>query len=94
MYELFLHRYNVLRRLLPLASLLFACLMLKKKPSVLVVASVILVVLGCVIAGKFSLFLELRILLSLMLCLPKVTCIGFLCGMPNSFTILFFPIFV
>lgn len=43
--------YNVLRRLLPLASLLFACLMLKKKPSVLVVASVILVVLGCVIAG-------------------------------------------
>ena len=49
-------RYNVLRRLLPLSSLLFACCMLKKKPSIMVVTAVVLVVLGCIIAGTFSWF--------------------------------------
>lgn len=49
-------RYNVLRRLLPLSSLLFACCMLKKKPSIMVVTAVVLVVLGCIIAGTYSWF--------------------------------------
>lgn len=49
--DLSIPMYNVLRRLLPLTSLLFACLMLKKKPSILVITSVVLVVAGCIIAG-------------------------------------------
>jgi len=49
--DLSIPMYNVLRRLLPLTSLLFACCMLKKKPSFLVVTAAILVVVGCTIAG-------------------------------------------
>lgn len=62
--------YNVLRRLLPLTSLLFACVMLKKKPSLMVVTSVILVVFGCITAGfgdlEFSAFAYASALLSVI----------------------------
>ncbi|KAL9958289.1 hypothetical protein ACROYT_G035288 [Oculina patagonica] len=62
--------YNVLRRLLPLTSLLFACFMLKKKPSLLVVTAVILVVVGCVTAGfgdlEFSMYAYVSALLSVV----------------------------
>lgn len=62
--------YNILRRLLPLTSLLFACVMLKKKPSPMVVTSVILVVFGCITAGfgdlEFSAFAYASALLSVI----------------------------
>ncbi|XP_048579399.1 UDP-galactose/UDP-glucose transporter 7 isoform X1 [Nematostella vectensis] len=43
--------YNTLRRLLPLVTLLFTRLVLKASPSKVIIASVILVVMGCIIAG-------------------------------------------
>lgn len=62
--------YNVLRRLLPLSSLLFACCMLKKKPSIMVVTAVVLVVLGCIVAGfgdlEFSALAYIYALLSVV----------------------------
>lgn len=62
--------YNVLRRLLPLTSLLFACFMLKKKPSLMIVTSVMLVVIGCITAGfgdlEFSAFAYVSALLSVI----------------------------
>ncbi|XP_031556699.1 UDP-galactose/UDP-glucose transporter 7-like [Actinia tenebrosa] len=50
--------YNILRRLLPIVTLVFTRLILKKTPSIVIVLAIIMVVSGCVIAGvgdlKFS----------------------------------------
>ena len=51
-------RYNILRRLLPLANLLMAHFVLKKTPSVKIMVSVLLVVTGCLVAGKWLSILE------------------------------------
>ncbi|KAK3754619.1 hypothetical protein QZH41_020545, partial [Actinostola sp. cb2023] len=43
--------YNVLRRLLPLVTLLFTRLILKKSPSAIIIFSILMIVTGCFIAG-------------------------------------------
>ena len=47
----YLTRYNVLRRMLPLANLMMAHFVLKKTPSWKIVVSVLFIVTGCVLTG-------------------------------------------
>ncbi|CAB3977499.1 UDP-galactose UDP-glucose transporter 7 isoform X5 [Paramuricea clavata] len=49
--DLSIPMYNILRRLLPLSTLILGVIVLSKSPSFQLTCSIILVVLGCIIAG-------------------------------------------
>ena len=56
----FIARYNVLRRMLPLAILLMSCFVLQKTPSRGLIMSVSLIVAGTLCAGEFKARLSFR----------------------------------
>ena len=77
----FIPRYNVLRRLLPLANLMMAHFVLKKTPSFKICFAILFIVTGCLLTGMltptiFSIHITLKFF-DFSFSLPVVFCLRF-----------------